>query len=694
MSAHKSASKCIATSTIAASARAVFSAQRCLVLVAVCCAAVAWLAGPLGRMLVALPLLLFGPGFLLERTLRPIAHPSPYLLPPFWLGLSLSAIALLYQWITAIGLSLTNPVLTLLVLGCGLGVIVQLWHAGATASVRLRLDPWMLALVAVLALTIWTRVEEVRALVLPNWVDSVHHALMIRVAAERGQAPLDLRPYLPITELPYHWGYHVFVATLLRLAGSSLPQTMLWSGQALNVLHVLTVAGLAVYLWRRPMAGIAAAITVGLISIMPAYYVSWGRYTQLTGLLLVAPIAIAWLELLRAPHWRLVTTLALLLAGLSLIHFIVLLYALMFLAASGSIWLVRGDRVGWASIRAAGSSAGLALLITAPWLLVLVRRKLLPNTDASALPLLGGGTFNALDLNLLWAGQNRLLIALALAVALWAIWRRRAVAAMLLGWLGLLIMSANPWMVLYLLPAAGGALALSLVQRRRWGWAAASASLLLLNPAFVKLPYLSLLTNEAVVISLFLPLGLLIGGGAAWLWDALAPRPIWGRVLVALALAALACWGSWKLRDVVNPRTVLARPGDVSAIEWVATHTAPDARFLVNTAGWLRTGRGSDGGWWILPLTGRWVSAPPVIYDYAAPAYVQAVRARNAIVSGFKPGREQQLYDMIDREQITYVYLSSADGPLTPSAFPAAAGFEQVYARDGVSIFAVHRGGR
>ena len=77
---------------------------------------------------------------------------------------------------------------------------------------------------------------------------------MIRVAAERGQAPLSLRPYLPVDQLPYHWGYHVLVAAAMQLSSLDLPQTMLVSGQALNVLQVLAAAGLTTYLWRRPLA--------------------------------------------------------------------------------------------------------------------------------------------------------------------------------------------------------------------------------------------------------------------------------------------------------------------------------------------------------------------------------------------------------------------------------------------------------
>jgi hypothetical protein len=643
---------------------------------------------------VLLPFLLLGPGYLIEGFLRPFSHPTPFLRPSIWVGLSLSVIALLYEWATALSFALTLPVLVLLALTCGLGCVARLWlgKAGQT-EVRAYIGGWKLALAAVLAFTAWTRVYEVRNLALPNWVDSVHHALLIRVVAERGLAPLDLRPYLPIVELPYHWGYHVFVATLMRLAQAEIPAAMLWSGQALNVLQALAAASFAAYLWRRPAAGVVAAIVVGLVSIMPAYYVSWGRYTQLTGLLLVAPIAACWLELLRRPSRRLAATLAILLAGLSLIHFIVLLFTVMFLAVSGVFWLLRAEQAEVrAGILAAATAAALALGLSLPWMLVLVRQKLASTPDGSVLPLVGGGTFNALDTSLLWAGQNRLLVAGALLAALWGIRRHQRAALEQIVWVAALVMSANPWFALYVLPVAGGSLALWAALRRRWLLMLPGLVFVLVNPWLLRLPYLSLLTNEAVVISLFLPMGVLIGGAAAWGWDALAgPRRAWARGLAVLLVAGVATWGGWNLRDVVNPSTVLVGAGDVAALEWAAANTPADARFLVNTTGWLRTGRGSDAGWWLLPLAGRWVSAPPVIYDYAPPAFASAARARNAVVSRFKAGDEQELYALIDRERITYVFLGTHGGPLSAAAFPASAGFEKVYERDGATIFVVRR---
>jgi hypothetical protein len=683
--------------------------------VALCCAALAWIAGPAGRLLVALPLLLFGPGYLFEQAWPAFEGISLALRPALWLGLSISLIALIYEWATALGLVLSAPALYMLAAACGAGVIWRILRIEdrkpaifdlRSAIFNLR---FTLALLAILTLTFWTRFSQIEGLALPPWVDSVHHALMIRVVTETGQAPLSLRPYMPVDQLPYHWGYHVFVAAIIQLTGLALGQAMLWVGQVLNALQALAVAAWAAYLWRRPLAGVVAALVVGLLSIMPAYYLSWGRYTQLTGLLILPPLAILWRELLRAPSRGRLACLAVLLAGMSLVHFRILVFALAYMAVSGAAWAFaagtsepslrlgvrlslmqpRGllDRPGQAAqLRArlgyAAAAAGLALALAAPWLWLLILRTLLPAVEQPG-TLAGNDSYNALTDGLLWAGHNRALLALALATALWGLARRRSAAA------------------------------------EQALWVAAIA--LLANPTVLGLPHIWLITNDVLVISLFLPADMLIGGGACWLvemierrwvirspWSA-APtgltvehgpqttgygqryRHLLLRAGVTVALAGLALRGAWELRSVVNPDTILATDADVAAIAWASEHTPADARFLINATPWLRIYRGTDGGWWLLPLAGRWASTPPVLFVHEAPEDARHAREVSGIVAGFREGQEQQIGQLIERERITYIYLGARPGPLSPKTFAGNPAYTKVYEHEGVTILAVNR---
>jgi hypothetical protein len=639
--------------------------RRRALLLALAAALPLWLAGGASRFALVLALLLFAPGYLVERGLAQ-EWPAPALLRPvIWLGLSLSIVPLLFLWATALRLPLSAGVLQALAAACALALAALLWRVEPNAwpSAQAGGLP-LLACALVLLATLALRYANIAGLALPLWVDSVHHALLVRVAVETGYAPLDVRPYLPIAELPYHWGYHALIAAVVQLSGAQIPQAMLWAGQALNALHALVVAALALALWRSPLAALLAAVAVGLVSLMPAYYVTWGRYTQLAGLLVLPPLAIASLHALRRPSWRALLLAALLGAGLLLIHYRALIFGAPLLAL---LLLERAKGKGQMdrhplAIRplALFALCPLALgLLVSPWLLLLARRVLLPAVGAPGM-LVGGEGSNDLSSALLWVGQNRLLFALAGLGALGALWRRRGAALALLGWLG--------------------------------------AMALMANPQLVGLSPLWLLTNDSLAIMLFLPVGLLVGALAL-------PLEAWGRFLsstwrarysVALVVAALAwgAWGGWQLRGVVNAQTVLAEAADVRAIAWAAANTPPDARFFVSSVGWQPgVARGGDAGPWLLPLAGRWTTVAPPIFVYGPPDYVRDTLALQREVVALPTSEPRVLLAWLRARAIGYVYVGAHNSPLSAEALRAETGFEQLYSEGGATIFRVTSAG-
>lgn len=619
------------------------------------CLALLWQSGPPGALLVVLPLLLLGPGYLAQQWLWPDAPSGPLVRPALWAGLSLSLTALLYLWATTAGLALSRPALQVLAAGAALACAWRLWRA-AGARPQPRRPDWASlgaagVLLALVGLTVWTRFAQIRGLALPVWVDSLHHALLIRVAAERGQAPLELAPYLPVERLPYHWGYHVFYAALLQLSGVELPDLMLWAGQILGALAAPAAGALAAYLWRRPGAGLAATLVVGLVSIMPAYYLSWGRYTLMLGVLMLPATLIAVVETARAPTWRRALCCGLLLAGISLVHFIVFVFVLLWCAAA--LLAYAPPRGWWRAALALAGAGALVALLTAPWLLLLAGRAQ-PGTGISATHVAGNSTYNAMPAELLWASNNRLLAALAAAGALLGMLARRRAAAALPLWCLLSVVAANP--------------------------------------VWLGLPYLSFVTNEMVAICMFLPLSTLIGGGAALLdgWLREGQPPALARLWPAAAAAALlglALWSARGFESVVRADTVLAGPDDRAAIAWVADSTPPEARFLVNTAGWLgNVDRGEDGGWWLLPLAGRQVSTPPVVYTYGQGAYVRDVKRQTAWLRDAKEPAPPQIAAFMRANGYQYVYATVGARLLAPALLLQSGLFEELHRQGRVSI--------
>ncbi|HWQ13320.1 MAG TPA: DUF6541 family protein [Roseiflexaceae bacterium] len=690
-------------------------------------AALVWLSGPDGRLLAALAALLLCPGYLLERALLRAAAIPALARPALWAALSASALALLYQWVTAVGLALPPGVPGALAALSALGAAVA-WAvdrgpwtgdrrpwivdrgptsiAGSSRTWRVAslfgprssvLGRWSLVILVLFGLTLWTRLAHVRDLAAPAWVDSLHHALLIRVAFERGQAPYSLEPYLPVTGLAYHSGYHVVLAAALGAARlelpAALPKAMLLSGQVLNALVSPAWAAAAAYLWRRPAAAAAAALVVGLASIMPAYYVSWGRYTLVLGVLMLPGALVAAHAALRRGGWGPIGAAALLLAGLSLVHFVVLCLALLWCAA---VLVCHAPlRAGAARFALVG---GLALVLSAPWSALLLSQ-VRPGTGSSAVHIAGNATYNRLPVELLWAGSNRLLLALAGLGGLLALQRRDWPAAATLVWSALIVLLANP-------PLFG-------------------------------LPYLSFFTNEFAAITLFAPASLLIAGGVAALdaelgavfttkarrqedakircmradqrlaapelWVAIVRRPGEPSTLRALAssffrgspallMLALGVWLAAGFQSVVRPDTALATPADMRAVAWAARATPPDARFVVDTAPWLYTvDRGGDGGWWLLPLAGRQVSTPPVVFNYGPEAYVRAVKKETRWLRSGEAEDPAALAAFMRERGYTHVFATGRSRALDLGRLRASPLFEELYRDGDVSILRLRR---
>lgn len=626
-------------------------------------------SGPAGRLIVAAIVVLFGPGYVVW-SLANVRIGLPRLAAPaLWLSLSLCLIPLLFLWSSTAGLRLTPEVQR----GQAFGIILLsgwCWQR----SMKRRVPVWLVtSWIGLLVLVTFTRVVEIRGVVLPLWVDSLHHTLLARIVAETGLIPTSLEPYMPVNPLVYHWGFHTVIATLQVIGAIPIASAVLWGGQVLNGLMALVMYGVASFLLRSPRGGLIAGVVVGLLSLFPAYYVTWGRYTQLTGLLVLPSLMIVSVALVERPafDWRLCILAALLLSGLMLIHYQVLTFYAVFMVVYALIAIMQRPRhMANTVIRLVGMGV-LAVVLASPWVVTMVRHVLVP-VAAQPQRLAGPADYNSVDWGLLLVGNNWLLFSLAGIGAVWALlmarWRIIAVAL---------------WV-----PALG----------------------LLANPTVLGLPPSWFVINQTVIIALFLPVGILVASciDQALIWlRPLVARPVRSVVQVFGAAGALsiALFGAWQLSGiplppawnlnrfqipVVNARTVLATAADMPALEWAAVHTPRDARFLVNSTDWLNgSPRGTDAGWWLLPLAQRWVTTPPAMYIYGKPSYKQAVEALNQRIRALQPTDQAALEQLVRDERITHVFLGSQGGPIKPELLFGNPMFVPVYDADGVAIFAV-----
>lgn len=525
------------------------------------------------------------------------------------------------------------------------------------------------ALVAILIVGWGTRLLQIRHLAVPAWVDSVHHTLITQLIVETGRVPDSLSPYLPIDGFHYHFGFHASAAALAWLTGLPTHRAVLLYGQALNTLAGLSAYALAIAWARRRWAGVGAALVVTVLSYMPAYYVSWGRYTQLAGLLLLPPAALASIEYLSAEEdrRRFLIIPALLIAGLGLTHYRVIVFYLLLwpLLLPWFLWRRRAVPAGWAHLaRSTGMLALLAGLVILPWLARFVWR-VFPQVGA----MYGGleareGTDTSFSDVLLRVGWTPLLLRLAASGFIWGLVRRRAEILLLGLWVGLWLLVAN----LHLLG----------------------------------LPNIWLIHNQVVIISYWLPMGVLCGwlvadttGVAAAGLARLFPTPFWGAArswMLAVLTFGLLGIGAWRRVDAVNPVTVLTTAEDVQAMQWAADNLPADALVLINTGKWQGELRmGTDGGWWLPILAHRQVTLPCALYAQGSPRYREQINALARKVEEAPSVDDPALLEALQKAGVTHVFVGARGGKLMPQQLDASPHYRPLYILGPVRIYALNR---
>jgi len=207
-----------------------------------------------------------------------------------------------------------------------------------------------------------------------------------------------------------------------------------------------------------------------------------------------------------------------------------------------------------------------------------------------------------------------------------------------------------------------------------------------------------LIHNEAVMISLWLPMSLLCGWLVGDILSLLGRglrhllKQLPGEGLLSAGLlfvnVVLACWGSWHLVDVLNPVTVLVTPDDLRAIEWVAENTPPEARFLINTGKWMQELRmGTDAGWWLPLLAKRQVTLPSVLYAQSQETYREAVNDLARTVEESKSLDDAALRERLAREGVTHVFVGARGGRLMPKDLDPSPYYRLRYATGPVRVY-------
>lgn len=526
-----------------------------------------------------------------------------------------------------------------------------------------------LILCGIIAGVFFVRLAMVRDLATPAWVDSVHHALITQMIIKNGGFPSSYAPYMEFDIHNYHVGFHSNLAVFTWLSGLGIHDSMLIYGQALNALASLSVYLLTTTLTRKPQAGLFAAFITGFLTPMPAYYTSWGRYTQLAGLLILPSILSFLILGLRQDksanqHFHVKRNSILLaiiaISGLFLVHYRVLAFLILLLFAKFISDLTFQGSSPRKAILSKWLISTFVILIGSvalvfPWFFHAISQIFIPKLTPPA--------FNPVTLfnDFSWRflttalGKQALLLA-SIGVVTTSTTNMPLIMTMLL------------WIIQLLFFA---------------------------NMDALKLPGGGFITGTSVVIMLFLPISV-VGGSfldqitSAWQitlrvqTNPFIRKVFWGVIIVISVFVATL--GARQILPLLNPITILSRQADLDAIDWIQHNIPTDSTFILNSFSWgFGLYAGSDGGYWISPITGANSLPPPALYGLGKPEIVNHINTICQIVVNTDTS-PQELWNLMDENKVEYIFIGRRGGPLSYSALLRSNLFDQVYNTNGVWI--------
>ena len=207
------------------------------------------------------------------------------------------------------------------------------------------------------------------------------------------------------------------------------------------------------------------------------------------------------------------------------------------------------------------------------------------------------------------------------------------------------------------------------------------------------IPLLRFTNMGAILILLYLPIGLIIGAAAHELWKVVGHKRVCaGEASRAVSVLIISFAFSYVRAADVEPYRYFVTDADVNAMAWINANTPSDALFAVNTHLWLpRAPIGTDGGYWIPYFTGRTTTTSNMLFDLGSPDYRERVRDISEAV--VRLSTDNAALDDLRKLGVDYVYVGEngnfAGKALDSAQLSQAAGISEVYQQDGVSIWAI-----
>jgi hypothetical protein len=521
-----------------------------------------------------------------------------------------------------------------------LALVISIWGTWRHRVFLFLPDRLEWAALMILGLTLVSRMWFAHSHPFPAWSDSLHHTLLTDLTADLGRLPRSLDPYFPNVLDMYHLGLYALTGTVQSLSRVPAHTALLWTAQFLNGL-----CGVGIYLVLDRHAGRMGALVglaiAGLFSAHPALWANWGRFTQLSSLVLLPFAWALFLEMIYPPgtaeesaqNTRQQFWLILLAAGTSaavfLYHFRVGIFYLILLAVTTFITLVMYRS------RERRLLAFRSLLLTGFGFLIIILPTLWDATAFYLAKRLGSTTqldpterqqllqnyyiFPLSSLPYLVAPFWLLLIS-SLAAVIGLITRNSIIMINLL-WAFLLVIVGN----LYLL----------------------------------NVPTLNITNLGAILIMLYIPISIIIGAGLEEGLRRLPQKYLATATAVLLIGILVAGLPAARARaNTVEQYRQFVSEQDIVAMQWIDENIPDQATFAINIFFWLPNfAHGTDAGYWIPYLTGREIVTTSMLSDGLPGEYWELVQAHSEAAEALET--DLNALDALYELGVEYIYIGT-----------------------------------
>ncbi len=213
------------------------------------------------------------------------------------------------------------------------------------------------------------------------------------------------------------------------------------------------------------------------------------------------------------------------------------------------------------------------------------------------------------------------------------------------------------------------------------------------NAYLLRIPFLIFTNLGAVLIILYLPIGLVTGSIPEMALTLTLRSSRWYRLIsnftVVLVFASGFIASHVRVTEIEHYRYFVTLE-DEKAMKWIKENSPEDALFAVNTYFWLpKAPHGTDAGYWIPYFTGRQTTASVMLFSLGAKTYMSKIVELSQAVENLEI--ENRYLDRLREMGVDYIYIGK-NGDFSGSGLNAQRLSEKneaelVYQNDGIFIF-------